>query len=81
MQIWTPDILRQKQKENNDLKSVIQWLKDDNKPDWKAQSPALAWLFSVGLLQPIQLAAMQFVSVRTQFSSTLNRSTSKKMGL
>jgi len=39
-----PDLLRQKQEEDNDIKSVIQWLKNNSKPDWntvRAQSPAL----------------------------------------
>jgi len=44
MEIWTPDLLRLKQAEDNDIKAVIQWLTHDSKPDWntvRAQSPAL----------------------------------------
>jgi len=44
MEIWTPDILRLKQEEDHDIRSVIQWLTNDSKPDWltvRAQSPAL----------------------------------------
>jgi len=44
MQIWTPDFIRQKQEEDSDIKAVLQWFKDDSKPDWNtigAQSPAL----------------------------------------
>jgi len=44
MEIWTPSLLRQKQPEDHDIKSVIQWLTNDSKPDWntvRAQSTAL----------------------------------------
>jgi len=44
MQIWTPDFIRQKQEEDSDIKAVLQWFKDDSKPDWdtvRAQSLAL----------------------------------------
>jgi len=44
MEIWTPDLLRRRQEEDHDIKSVIQWLTNDSKPDWntfRAQSPAL----------------------------------------
>jgi len=44
MEIWTPDLLRQRQDEDHDIKSVIQWLTNDSKPNWntvRAQSPAL----------------------------------------
>jgi len=43
MEIWIPD-LRHKQEEDSDIKSVIQWLTTDGKPDWntvRAQSPGL----------------------------------------
>jgi len=44
MEIWTPDLLRQRKDEDHDIKLVIQWLTDNSKPDWnnvRAQSPAL----------------------------------------
>jgi len=44
MQIWTPGFIRQKQEEDIDIKAVIHWFKDDNKPDWntvRARSSAL----------------------------------------
>jgi len=43
MQIWMPDFIRQKQEEDNDIKAVIQWFKDNSKPDWntvRTKSPA-----------------------------------------
>jgi len=33
MKIWTPDLLQQRQDEDHDIKSVIQWLTSDSKPD------------------------------------------------
>jgi len=44
MEVWTPAILRQRQEEDHDIKSVIQWMTHNDKPDWntvRAQSPAL----------------------------------------
>jgi len=44
MEVWTPALLRQRQEEDHDIKSVIQWLTSNDKPDWntvRAQSPAL----------------------------------------
>jgi len=44
MEVWTPAIFRQRQEEDHDIKSVIQWMTHNDKPDWntvRAQSPAL----------------------------------------
>jgi len=42
MEIWTRYLLRRQKNEDHDIKSVIQWLTNDSKPDWntvRTQSP------------------------------------------
>jgi len=44
MTIWTPDILRSSQAADTDIRTVLDWIASDSKPDWntaRSHSPAL----------------------------------------